>query len=181
MAEFLLRAKPHWKDTWDSAKLATLSQQELRQYNARTQIGDIVIVRPDGWVWGNEECLPNFLVVKVPGVVLPHNYEESLNEDYIATRTMQVDVGIWNDETEKAKWIARMRFLSTPTVDSLDNVKMLYTVTGEVTESRMIKHRKFQVPIAWMNSKIADGVSVITITLSVQKTALINSIIEKTS
>ena len=138
MAEFLLRAKPHWKDTWDSAKLATLSQQELRQYNARTQIGDIVVVRPDGWVWGNEECLPNFLVVKVPGIVLPHNYEESL--------------------------------MAQDGVDEQGHSIMV-----------MLKHRKFQVPIAWMNSKIADGVSVITITLSAQKTALINSIIEKMS
>lgn len=30
--------------------------------------GDIVDVRPDGFAWGKEECLPRFVVVKIPGL-----------------------------------------------------------------------------------------------------------------
>jgi hypothetical protein len=29
------------------------------------RLGDIIVVRPDGWVWGKEESLPSFWVVKV--------------------------------------------------------------------------------------------------------------------
>lgn len=33
-------------------------------------IGDIVSVKPDGWRWGKCECLPDYLVVKLPGVAV---------------------------------------------------------------------------------------------------------------
>lgn len=42
--------------------------------------GDIIVVRPDGWEWGKEECLPNYIVVKMPGVSVEEakKYEEPL-------------------------------------------------------------------------------------------------------
>ena len=30
--------------------------------------GDVVVVKPDGHVWGKEEGLPKFVIVKIPGV-----------------------------------------------------------------------------------------------------------------
>jgi hypothetical protein len=53
-----------------------------RSYESRSQIGDIVVIRPDGWQWGREECLPNFIVVKVPDMTIEEakKYEEPLNE-----------------------------------------------------------------------------------------------------
>lgn len=33
-----------------------------------SKVNDIIAVRPDGWNWGKEECLPLFIVVKYPGV-----------------------------------------------------------------------------------------------------------------
>lgn len=30
--------------------------------------GDIVDVRPDGFLWGREECLPRFVIIKIPGL-----------------------------------------------------------------------------------------------------------------
>jgi hypothetical protein len=41
--------------------------------------GDVVDVRPDGFVWGNEERLPKFIVVKIPGVdpATIENYRDS--------------------------------------------------------------------------------------------------------
>ena len=30
--------------------------------------GDIVTVMPDGKTWGDMECLPNFFIIKLPGV-----------------------------------------------------------------------------------------------------------------
>lgn len=35
---------------------------------AKSVKGDIIVVRPDGWVWGREECPPRFVVIKMPGV-----------------------------------------------------------------------------------------------------------------
>jgi hypothetical protein len=45
MAEFLIKATA---TAWD--------------------IGDFVVIMPDGWSWGSGECLPDFVIVKVPGL-----------------------------------------------------------------------------------------------------------------
>jgi len=65
MAELLVRAKGHWMDAWDANKIASLDTHELENYNSRSQLGDIIVVRPDGWEWGGSECLPDFIVVKL--------------------------------------------------------------------------------------------------------------------
>jgi hypothetical protein len=67
-AEFLVRAKSHWMDEWTSQQVNALSDEEKESYDARTQREDIVVVRPDGWNWGIQECLPNFIIIKVPGM-----------------------------------------------------------------------------------------------------------------
>ena len=51
MAELLIKNVDAWGD---------LSE--------RSRKGDIIVVRPDGWVWGKEECPPRFVVVKLKGV-----------------------------------------------------------------------------------------------------------------
>lgn len=63
MAEFLVRAQA---STNPSA----------------SEVGDIIIVRPDGHVWGNAECLPEYLVVKVPTISYEQvqKFEHSLQE-----------------------------------------------------------------------------------------------------
>jgi hypothetical protein len=70
MAEFLVRARNHWLDAVPQDQIATFSQGQLDAYNARFAKGDIILVRPDGWTWGKEECLPNFIVIKVPNIVI---------------------------------------------------------------------------------------------------------------
>ena len=47
---------------------------------SRSMKGDIIVVRPDGWKWGNEECPPRFVVVKLKGVKVDDvkHYEQSL-------------------------------------------------------------------------------------------------------
>lgn len=64
-AEFLIRAKGSWND---GISTAGMDAKQLRSYNARSRKGDIVAVRPDGFVWGKCECLPDFILVKVPAV-----------------------------------------------------------------------------------------------------------------
>ena len=68
MAELLVRAKGHWKDGWTQEYIDTLSQDEKDAHACRSRKCDIIVVRPDGWEWGREECLPNFVVVKVPSL-----------------------------------------------------------------------------------------------------------------
>ena len=78
MAELLIRAIGHWRDNEDTSKM---SEQELVSWNARSQKGDIIVVRPDGWKWGNCECLPDFIVVKVKGTMEENKHlEEPLME-----------------------------------------------------------------------------------------------------
>lgn len=86
--EFLIKAKPHWKDSWTQEQVDALSPEAKKEYDSRSQVGDIIVVRPDGWEWGNEECLPNFIIVKVPDMTMEEakQYEESL----IDAETMEV-------------------------------------------------------------------------------------------
>lgn len=67
-AEFLIQAKPHWKDEWGVQTVNKLSVEEKKSYDARIEIGDIVVIKPNGWVWGREESLPNYYIVKVPNI-----------------------------------------------------------------------------------------------------------------
>ena len=80
MCEALIRAKIHWKDEWNQAKVNSLTTEEKAQYDARTQLGDVVVIRPDGWVWGREEGLPNFVLVKIPNMTVGEakQYEEAI-------------------------------------------------------------------------------------------------------
>jgi hypothetical protein len=84
MCEALIRAKTHWKDAWNQATVNALSTEEKQQYDARTQLGDIIVIRPDGWEWGSAECLPDFVLVKIPDMTVEEakQYEESINEEY---------------------------------------------------------------------------------------------------
>ena len=84
MAEILIRAKGHWKDGIKKADYNALSEEEKIAYDARTQLGDIIVVRPDGWVWGSAEGLPDFVRVTVTGMTVEEakQYEDSINEQY---------------------------------------------------------------------------------------------------
>ncbi len=56
MAEFLVKAIS-----------ATHSDPEKDKQGCYKR-GDVVVIMPDGHEWGKEECLPKFVVVKVPGL-----------------------------------------------------------------------------------------------------------------
>ena len=68
MAELLIRAKKHWKDELNATLITKMNAEEKMQYDARCQIGDIIVVKPDGWKWGKEEGLPVFVIKKYPGI-----------------------------------------------------------------------------------------------------------------
>lgn len=63
MAEFLVRA-------------------QASKNEKASQVGDIIVVRPDGHEWGKCECLPEYIVVKVPDIKVEDvkKFEERLIE-----------------------------------------------------------------------------------------------------
>lgn len=79
MAELLIKANKHWMDDLTQAEVAKLTDKD--SYNSRSQMGDVVVVRPDGWKWGKAECLPDFIIVKIPDMSVEEakKYEEPLN------------------------------------------------------------------------------------------------------
>ena len=119
MAQLLIKALEPWNND-----LPTAPPQ-------RSRLGDIIVVRPDSHVWGNEECLPRFIVVKITNM-------------------------------------------------TYDDAKHLEDVLLDV-DGKMLKHRKWQVPQAYMNKAVSDGSSFIEITLTNKQQAFIQNLIEKTS
>ena len=91
-AELLIKANGHWMDNLSQEKIEKMSEDEFRSYNARSQKGDVIAVRPDVWTWGKSECPPNYIVVKVPEMTLEETkeYEQPLMEDYIDDETKEV-------------------------------------------------------------------------------------------
>jgi len=71
MAEILVKALEPWNNDNQDAP------------SERSRLGDIIVVRPDGHVWGNEECLPRFIVVKITNLSYDDakHLEESLMLD----------------------------------------------------------------------------------------------------
>lgn len=99
MAELLIKAAEPWNN--DDPKAPA----------SRTRKGDIIVVKPDGWKWGREECPPRFIVLKVPEVKYEDakKYEESLIEEkgeesvVLKTRKYAVDVATVNSCALEAK------------------------------------------------------------------------------
>ena len=79
-AELLIKAKPHWKDEFSVYEVNKMDTPTRQQYENRTQVGDIVVVKPNGSAWGKEEKLPNYIVVKVPDLTVKEalKYQEPL-------------------------------------------------------------------------------------------------------
>jgi hypothetical protein len=69
-AELLVLASGLPADKLTTEEVNTLSAKQKEIYNARLRIGDIICVKPDGWQWGTSECLPTFIVIKLPGVAV---------------------------------------------------------------------------------------------------------------
>lgn len=132
-AEFLVRAKGHWMDNYNYEQIDNLTSEQYVQFNARTQTGDIVVVRPDGWEWGREECLPNFIVIKIPGVAIEDGkkYEQPLRKEIIKQIERYVDKDVWDDEVKQADFIKEGNFISVPLVKSEKTVVSEKTVTVE--------------------------------------------------
>lgn len=96
--ELLVVAKPSELDSWDESKITSLSIKDKKKYDARITEGDILLIKPDGWIWGSEERLPNYIVFKIPGLSL----EES--KKYAKAISVIIEEnGVSKDDTTKER------------------------------------------------------------------------------
>ena len=114
MAELLVKASGHWMDSFTQKQVDALSTAQRQSYEARSQKGDIVVVRPDGWKWGKEECLPNFIVVKVSDI--PIKEAKLLESQLTEVRTRIVKIN-GKDVERKFRVIIRFRKNALPKTD----------------------------------------------------------------
>ncbi len=133
-AELLVRAKPHWKDSWSQQYVNSLSAAEKEQYDTRTQREDIIVVRPDGWVWGSEECLPNFVVIKIPGM----SYETA----------KQYEGSLMDSETGKLKKVKKWHIDKQIIDDAVAAGQSVITLTeSDFNIKKLEKTKKVNVTI----------------------------------
>jgi len=154
-AELLVKAKPHWMDSLKQDEIDKMSDMQKEHYNARSQVGDIIVVRPDGWKWGKEECLPNFIVVKVPGMTIEEakKYEEQLTEmvdkdGKVVTKPTEAEL---KELVKDKAWV------------EADKAKQI--------RCRVLKVRKYAIPSADVSASLG--------TTTMNKTTLTNKLITK--
>ena len=98
MAELLVKAKAHWMDSLSQQDVDALSDKKKNSYNARSQIGDVILVRPDGWKWGKCECLPGYIVIKLSGT--PEKDLKYLEEPLVEI----------NEEIQRSKLLKKRKY-----------------------------------------------------------------------
>lgn len=131
MAEFLVKADGHWMDNLTQAQVNSLMAEQQIDYNARHQKGDIIAVRPNGWAWGNKECLPHFVVVKVPDMTLAtaQQYEGQLMSP-VVLRTQ------------------------------IFNPAMLSTVaTMDTTKAYLVRASKSSLPVSFISASVTGNIA----------------------
>jgi len=157
-AELLVKAKKHYMDDFTQEQVDKMTVEQRQSYEARSQIGDVIVVRPDGWKWGKEECLPNFVVIKMPDVTMEEakKYEEQMQDTKEVTREMTMLKSEYNTLvkdgklTEKAT--AMMSLAKVPTITATKSVETAkgteqsYTLNATVKDRYLKRLRKYQVP-----------------------------------
>ena len=157
-AELLVKAKKHYMDDFKQTQIDKMTASEKQSYEARSQIGDIIVVRPDGWKWGKEECLPNFVVIKMPDVTMEEakKYEEQIMAEKEVAREMtmlksEYDTLVKDGKlTEKATGM--MSFAKVPTIIATKSVETAKgteqecKINATVNERYLKRLRKYQIP-----------------------------------
>jgi len=101
MAELLVKAQEPWNNDLPNAP------------SERSRLGDIIVVRPDSHVWGNEECLPRFIVVKITNMT----YDDAKHLE----ESLMVDDGLDEHGIMKRK-MAKVRKWQVPQAYMLDAI-----------------------------------------------------------
>ncbi len=130
-AELLIKANSHWMDGLSQSDIDNMTPSEKQSYDARSQKGDIIVVRPDGWKWGKEERPPRFVVVKLKGVKEADvkHYEQTLMD---------------NSDPEKPVMLKCRKYaVDTLTVDScVSEVGGAKEIAKEIFDTKLITKTK---------------------------------------
>lgn len=105
MAEFLIKAKDHPLDWLSFEDYSKLPEHRKDGFHARSQKGDIVVVRRNGWRWGRCEGLPWYVVVKVPEIKLEDvlDFDDPLVEGVVIAG-FPVGAGIGTKVLRAKRW-----------------------------------------------------------------------------
>jgi hypothetical protein len=109
-------------------------------FESGAKTGDIIVVRPDGWQWGTSECLPQYVVIKLPGVTEEYakKYEEALTEQ-----------------------VAREPLVSeAPIKGEVIKEGMAEAEAPIEMESKIVRARKYSVPVSDVEAMKAQSLSV---------------------
>ncbi len=93
------------------------------------KVGHIVCVMDDGHEWGREETLPNFVVIKIPGL------SASVVQDLIEPQ-MEDDAGTTLTDDSGAPRVFRRRRWRIRVADVPAKIRNTLLTTGEVTVTR---------------------------------------------
>ena len=110
MAEFLIYNKDHWMDALKQEQIDEYVKKYpkfMDKYNARTERGNVIEVRPDGYWTGTKAKAyrkNTFLVVTVSGLSLKD--AEQYGKPLIQVLLMPV----WNEDTQEfeTEWIPKI-------------------------------------------------------------------------
>lgn len=163
MAELLVRAQAHWMDSLKQEDIDKMTPEQKQSYEARSQVGDIIVVRPDGWQWGKCECLPDYVVIKRPDLKIEDAkvYEEQLTAKKDVVRTMEIAKAQYDSAADKSSMFA----ISSSAVKVAPTIKETktntYVVEATIEESYCKRVRKHQVDAAVVTDAVKSEKSII--------------------
>jgi hypothetical protein len=122
MAQLLIKALEPWNNDSPTAP------------SERSRLGDIIVVRPDDHVWGNEECLPRFIVVKITNMT----YEDAKHLE----ESLMVDDGLDEQGIPKKK-LAKVRKWQVPAsymTNAINAGNSVITITLSAQQQALINN-----------------------------------------
>lgn len=127
--ELLCKAQEPWNNEADTSNMTI---EEKESFDSRSRKGDVIVVRPDGWEWGREECLPRFIVVKITNL----SYEDAKHFE----ESLMVSDGVDEHGNPKTK-MAKVRKWQVPNkymTDAISAGKSVITITLSAKQTQFI-------------------------------------------
>ena len=151
MAEFLVKAVGHWMDDFSQERIDSMEEKQLFDFNARSQIGDIVCVYKDDTCKEPSSSDSAYIILKVKGYEFEKAklFEQALNTEIEKPYLTEVPKADWEDP-EKQKNILTLDNVIKSSISATLSQKEgqkegIYSISGVKLQNRMMKHRKFNV------------------------------------
>lgn len=187
-AELLVKAKPHYMDSYTQEQIDKMTVSEKQSYEARSQIGDIIAIYPNGICKENPSPNSDYVIIKVPNLTMEEaeKYKETITAKKEVAREITVLKSEYDtlvkDGTLTEKGSSMMSFAKVPTITSTKSVETAkgteqeYTINATINEIYLKKLRKYQVPKDFIE-KIDNSKTIVIGEKETEK--FINNIIDK--